>query len=60
MQFVTPIKTHGPVVMHTAVWVVMLSPFDRAGPRLVEWVVTLLKKQLSPVEDHSHRFLLIG
>ena len=26
MQCVTPIKTHGPVVMHTAVWVVMLSP----------------------------------
>jgi hypothetical protein len=34
--------------------------FDRAGPRLVEWVVPLLTKQLFPVEDHSHRFVLIG
>jgi hypothetical protein len=34
--------------------------FDRAGPRLVEWVVPLLTKQLSPVEDHSHRSVLIG
>ena len=26
MQVMTHIKTHGPVVMHLAVWFVMLSP----------------------------------